>query len=98
MFGALESGIQIVENWFWGVPLKYDHFAITVALLAATLVPAATARANSQEKPAPQETEKVGPPPKPDKQAKASERKLLKELETPYRRWLEEDVVYIITD
>ena len=98
MFGALESGIQSVENWFWGVPLKYDHFAITIAVLAATLVPAVAARANPQEKPAPQDTEKIGPPPTTNKQAKASDRKLLKELETPYRRWLEEDVVYIITD
>ncbi len=27
-----------------------------------------------------------------------SDRRLLKELDTPYRKWLEEDVVYIITD
>jgi len=34
----------------------------------------------------------------PNAQSKQkSDRKLLKELETPYRKWLEEDVVYIIT-
>ena len=27
-----------------------------------------------------------------------SDRRLLKELDTPYRKWLEEDVIYIITD
>lgn len=32
-----------------------------------------------------------------DKEKKRSDRKLLNELDTPYRNWLEEDVVYIIT-
>src|SRR5208283_3477789 len=64
----------------------------------ATLAPAAATRALAQEKPGQKETESVGPPEKADKQAKAaSDRKLLKELETPYRRWLDEDVVYIIS-
>ena len=33
-----------------------------------------------------------------DKQKKKRDEKLRKELEAPYRKWLEEDVVYIITD
>jgi len=33
-----------------------------------------------------------------DKQKKKQEDKLRKELETPYRKWLNEDVAYIITD
>src|SRR3569832_702675 len=33
-----------------------------------------------------------------DKQKKRKEDKLRKELETPYRKWLNEDVAYIITD
>src|SRR5947209_4963674 len=33
-----------------------------------------------------------------DKQKKRQEEKLRKELETPYRKWLNEDVFYIITD
>lgn len=33
-----------------------------------------------------------------DKQKKAKERQLKKELETPYKKWLNEDVAYIITD
>ncbi len=36
-------------------------------------------------------------PPVSDKARKQSERKLLKELDNSYRKWLEEDVVYIIT-
>src|SRR5580658_8359743 len=33
-----------------------------------------------------------------DKQKRKRDEKLRKELETPYRKWLNEDVVYIITD
>ena len=36
--------------------------------------------------------------PMTDKQRKKQEEKLRKELETPYRKWLNEDVTYIITD
>ncbi|HTB16385.1 MAG TPA: GWxTD domain-containing protein [Bryobacteraceae bacterium] len=36
--------------------------------------------------------------PKTDKQKKKDEAKLKKELETPYKRWLNEEVGYIITD
>src|ERR1051325_11965830 len=33
-----------------------------------------------------------------DKQKRKREEKLRKELETPYKKWLNEDVTYIITD
>jgi GWxTD domain-containing protein len=36
--------------------------------------------------------------PMTDKERKKKEEKLRKELETPYRKWLNEDVAYIITD
>ena len=36
--------------------------------------------------------------PMTDKERKAKEKQLRKELATPYRKWLNEDVVYIITD
>ena len=36
--------------------------------------------------------------PMTDKQRRKQEEKLRKELETPYKKWLNEDVVYIITD
>jgi len=36
--------------------------------------------------------------PMTEKQRKKQEEKLRKELETPYRKWMNEDVVYIITD
>jgi len=38
------------------------------------------------------------PPASVPKVKTKSDRKLLKELDTPYRKWLEEDVLYIITD
>src|SRR5271170_1789526 len=36
--------------------------------------------------------------PMTDKERKAKEKQLRKELATPYRKWLNEDVGYIITD
>src|ERR1017187_3374977 len=36
--------------------------------------------------------------PMTDKERKKKEEKLRKELETPYRKWLNKDVAYIITD
>ena len=36
--------------------------------------------------------------PMTDKQRKKQQEKLRKELETPFKKWLDEDVVYIITD
>ena len=77
--------------------MKHEQLAITLALVAAMLVPAVAIPAKPQDRPTQQETESVGPPQRTDKEAKASDRKLLKELDTPFRRWLEEDVVYIIT-
>src|SRR5215471_15348619 len=53
----------------------------------ALLIPSAHARP-AQDESAPQ---------KLTKQQKQKIRKTLKELDTPYRQWLDEDVVYIIT-
>ena len=51
------------------------------------------ARQSSQDQ-APKPADK-----KPDpNQKKKSDRKLMKELDTPYKKWLQEDVLYIITD
>lgn len=45
----------------------------------------------------PQKPETIAKP-KTEKQRKKDEQRLKKELETPYRRWLNEEVTYIITD
>ena len=52
---------------------------------------------NSKDAAASQNRETVAKP-LTEKQKKQREAKLRKELETPYKKWLNEDVVYIITD
>jgi GWxTD domain-containing protein len=64
---------------------------VLYALLAVSLPTFAAAAARPQES-------SPAPPPKSAPEKRKSERRLLKELDTPYRRWLEEDVVYIISD
>ncbi|MCC7157075.1 MAG: GWxTD domain-containing protein [Bryobacterales bacterium] len=63
-------------------------------LLAAC--PSAWAQ-KKKDKPAEGERETVAKPLSEKEQRKKAE-KLRKELETPYRKWLNEDVIYIITD
>ena len=68
---------------------------LTVAGLLATC-PAVWAQ-KKKDKPAEGERETVAKPLSEKEQRKKAE-KLRKELETPYRKWLNEDVIYIITD
>jgi len=79
--------------------VKFERLAIILAVVGATFLPVAAIGAKPQDKPTQQGTESVGPPQQPTKtkEKKESDRKLLKELDTPYRRWLDEDVGYIIT-
>jgi GWxTD domain-containing protein len=63
-------------------------------LLAVTQSPA---QSPAPAKPAPPKKETVAKPLTP-KQIKAKEAALKKELETPYKKWMDEDVVYIISD
>jgi GWxTD domain-containing protein len=68
--------------------------ALVVGLIAA----------NSQDDQSPKkkasapEQRETNAKPLTEKQRKKKEEKLRKELETPYRKWLNEDVAYIITD
>src|SRR5438552_15220787 len=55
------------------------------------------AQNKEDKKSAPAERETVAKP-LTEKQKRRREEKLRKELETPYRKWLNEDVTYIITD
>src|SRR5271169_744914 len=74
-------------------PMRYKQvfaFATAYSLLFSQL----TAQ---QATPPTQQRETVAKP-MTDKQKKKQEEKLRKELETPYRKWLNEDVAYIITD
>lgn len=72
--------------------------AKNLALLSATVllvVPAGWAQNKKPSNEAPRETVAR---PMTDKERKRREEKLRKELETPFRKWLNEDVAYIITD
>jgi GWxTD domain-containing protein len=84
------------DRRYWGVAMKDHRFPITLALAAAALLPVVSARAMPQEKPTAQATDETAPSKQSNKPTKG-DRKLLKELDTPFRRWLEEDVAYIIT-
>ena len=64
--------------------------------MAVPLMSAQTTKDNQKETVAPQR-ETVSRP-LSEKEKKRREAKLRKELETPYKKWLQEDVTYIITD
>src|SRR2546428_7747851 len=68
-----------------------------LALSLVSLAPFTFAAEKSAAKSAAPQRETVAKP-LTDKERKRREDKLRKELETPYKKWLNEDVVYIITD
>ena len=75
-------------------------------LLAVSQSPAQSTPASAQATTTPAPVKAAAAPTKKDtiskpmteKQQRAKEAALKKELETPYRKWLDEDVVYIISD
>src|SRR5579864_35921 len=72
-------------------------YGSAAALFLATTV---AAQSNKTDKKASSDSTQRDTVSKPmtDKQRRKQEEKLRKELETPYKKWLNEDVVYIITD
>lgn len=76
-------------------------FLITVAAGALVLSPVANVRAsqeqNSQDQPAQQDQQVQKSSKKSGKDKAKSDNQLKKELESPYRKWLDEDVIYIIS-
>ncbi len=68
------------------------HVALLAALLAVPALPVAAQKKQDQ---GPRETVAK---PMSEREKRKREEKLRKELETPYRKWLNEDVLYIITD
>jgi GWxTD domain-containing protein len=91
--------------------MKLKHFAVCLGIVAMGFAGAYLAAApQTANQPAPQsgQSDPKAPAPSPSsdtvskpmtaKQKKKQEEKLRKELETPYRKWLNEDVAYIITD
>src|SRR5436853_2772329 len=80
--------------------MKSPHVWISCVALGTLLVGFSVAQDNkkpSKDSKAAAARETVAKP-LTDKEKKRREAKLRKELETPYRKWLNEDVAYIITD
>src|ERR1019366_1512185 len=68
---------------------------LSISALCLSLLPAVSAVAQDKRNTSQRETVAR---PMTEKERKKKEEKLRKELETPYRKWLNEDVAYIITD
>src|ERR1035437_6394056 len=68
---------------------------LSISVLCLCLLPAVSAVAQDNKSTSPRETVAR---PMTEKERKKKEERLRKELETPYRKWLNEDVAYIITD
>lgn len=75
----------------WLSTLLFASLAGGAAGVSALAVAARQDAGASQNAQAPQENKKT------TKQTKQSDRALYKELDTPYKKWLDEDVAYIIT-
>jgi len=70
--------------------------AAVLCLIAAPLF--AAAQSDKADKKTGASAQDTVAKPMTDKQRKKQEEKLRKELETPYKKWMSEDVAYIITD
>src|SRR5579883_1078362 len=84
----------------WVNCMKTKLFLIPVSVAALCTTPVlihAAPQSDKDKKPSDSARETVAKP-MTDKQRRKQEEKLRKELETPYKKWLNEDVVYIITD
>ena len=68
------------------------------ALFLLVLSATGLARAQSQQPDQPQAAQPSDKKQDTSKAKKPSEEQVLKELATPYKKWLSEDVTYIITD
>ncbi|MFZ5927394.1 MAG: GWxTD domain-containing protein [Acidobacteriota bacterium] len=76
---------------------RYWFYAVVVALVL--LAPAAdTASAQRRNRNSDSGQRETLARPMTEKEKRRQAERLRKELETPYRKWLEEDVLYIITD
>jgi GWxTD domain-containing protein len=74
------------------------RFSIIPVAGVALLLAAVSAHAQKDPKAAAPDKRETVAKPQTDKQKKAQEAKLKKELETPYKKWMDQDVLYIISD
>src|SRR5579862_4718960 len=85
----------------WVNCMKTKLFLICVSAAAVGTMPSfinAAPQSDQNKKSSDSSQRETVAKPMTDKQRKKQEQKLRKELETPYRKWMNEDVVYIITD
>src|SRR5262245_33749471 len=75
--------------------MQLRYFIVVSGVLTAVLALQAADDKNAKSNQGKRETIAK---PISDRQKKANEAKLRKELDTPYRKWLNEEVLYIITD
>jgi GWxTD domain-containing protein len=76
----------------------FRRFLVSSGVVATLVIVSQAADDKKTDKSkAPAQRETVAKP-MSDRQKRAAENRLRKELETPYKRWLNEEVVYIITD
>jgi GWxTD domain-containing protein len=78
---------------------RFSIFCVSSGCLACLglILSAADDKSSSSDKTSPPPRETISKP-LSERQKKKKEEALRKELETPYRKWLQEDVAYIITD
>lgn len=76
--------------------MKRNWLPIILAILA--FLPAVPAHAGQADTSSQKNKEAEQKQKGSDNGRKKSDRKLMKELDTPYKKWLQEDVLYIITD
>jgi len=79
-------------------PLRLWLAALSVSLLFSVYLGYAEDQDKDQKKNTDAQGRETIAKPLTEKQRKKQEAKLRKELETPYKKWLNEDVTYIITD
>jgi len=78
--------------------MRIKSLLVIGCAFASLLVPAAAQDAGADKTPDKSKNDKTVAKPMTEKQRRKQQEKLRKELETPYRKWLSEDVVYIISD
>src|SRR5215472_967428 len=79
------------------IKLFYSWSSVTLLLLTAS-AGLILAQSDQDKKSNPDSAKETIAKPMTEKQRRKQEKKLQKELETPYKKWLNEDVGYIITD
>ena len=74
--------------------MRLKSFLVVSCVFGSLLIPASAQDASADQK----KREKTIAKPMTDKQRRQQQDRLRKELETPYKKWLSEDVGYIISD